>query len=130
MRAPTVDQVVSNIALDLVVAVLGNKLAEVEVSTSMTSPTVRPTARVRTYSASRSRDGERLQGVVFTSLWSSPEQVLRLDRGLVLLDDGLVHERLRTLPRGELLRVQFADVRWPFTDLQVVRLLLTAKAAL
>jgi hypothetical protein len=126
-RARTLDEALADVTVDLVVAVFGSQLAEVGISRDVSRPTVRPTARVRTFTSSRSRDGERLSGVTFVNLWSSPDKSLRLDRKSLLHDDGLVLDHLRVLPRGELLRVQIDEVRWPYTDLQVVQLHLVMK---
>jgi hypothetical protein len=128
VRALTTDEALANITLDLVVAAFRDKLAEVEVSASMTAPTVRPTARVRTFTSRRSRDGHRLQGVVFATLWSEPERpALRFDRARFLEDDGRVRETLCDLPRGTVTRLQFGNVLWPYTDVTTVQWHLTAE---
>jgi hypothetical protein len=127
MRAPTADQVLADLALDLLVAAFRSHLAEIEVSPSMAQPTALPTARVRTWSSRRSRDGQRLQGVVYASMWSHPDDVLRFERALFVEGNGEPHEHVRDLPRGRLIAVQLAGLHWPSDVLTTAQLRLTVE---
>lgn len=108
MTALTATSVLASVAVDLLGATVGDRLVKIEVGgRNRRNPLLLPAARVHVYSELPSRDGKRVSGLVFLSIFSNAKSPLALSPEMFTKPGGhQVHDELSTLPSGRVLALQ------------------------